>query len=245
MITVRLYGRCANQLWQIAACIATALRNNTDFNIPDRTVDPKIWKAYFFHFPRRIKMGGRIWREPTHAYTPIPKDKHLILDGYFQSEKYFIDFKKEVFAHLPFSWTEIEGVAIHVRRGDYLTLQDKHPVMSLDYLNGAIRYFWDLGQRKFTFFSDDIAWCKEHFKGEMYGFSEGKTEKQDIELISCHQHQVLSASSFSAWGAMLNRNPDKIVIAPDKWFGDGNAHLPTHDMYCEGWLKMNQKGEFA
>jgi len=245
MISVRLYGRIGNQMWQIAACIAVAIRNKTDFNIPDRTLNPKLWKTYFTHFPRRIPMGGQIWREPTHAYHPIPIKKNLILDGYFQSDKYFLDVKEEVFAHFGMRWTPIEGVAIHVRRGDYLTLQDKHPVVSLDYLNSAIRYFWDLGQRKFTFFSDDIEWCKEHFKGDNYYFSEGKTEKQDIELISCHQHQVLSASSFSAWGAMLNRNPDKIVIAPAKWFGDGNAHLPTRDMYCEGWMKMNQNGDFV
>lgn len=244
MIQVRLFGRAGNQCFQVATCIATALRNKTEFLIPRQSVNPKVWKTYFNHFPRRLPMGGRVWNEPSHAYTPIPNEKKLILDGYWQSEKYFIDYREHVIELMGFKWTPMKGViSVHVRRGDYLTLQDKHPIVTIDYINNAIRYFWDKGFRNFMFFSDDIAWCKEHFPS--YSYSEGLSELKDIELMSCCEGHIISNSSFSWWGSWLNRNPDKIVIAPSVWFGFQNFHLDTKDLYCEGWLKMNQKGEFV
>lgn len=227
--------------FQVATCIATALRNKTDYHIPRKSVNPRVWKTYFNNFPQRIHMGGRVWNEKGHGYTPIPNEKNLILDGYFQSEKYFKDYRDEVINLLGFQWTPIEAVSIHVRRGDYLTLQDKHPVITKEYIDYAIGYFWNLGYRNFTFFSDDITWCKNNFPH--YSYSEGLSELKDMELMSCHTHHIIANSSFSWWGAWLNRNPNKIVIAPEKWFGEANAHLDTKDIYCEGWLKINQKGE--
>lgn len=236
MISVKLYGRIGNMTFQIATCIATALRNGTDYCIPYKSTNPKIWKTYY-DFPRRMPVIREYWREQGHAYTPIPNKKFLMLDGYFQSEKYFKDYREEIINLLGYQWTPIKGmVAVHIRRGDYLNYPDKHPVVSFDYLNNSILHFWNLGYRNFTFFSDDIPWCKEHFPG--YNYSERMSEKKDIELISCCEHQIIANSSFSWWGAWLNRNPDKIVIAPKVWFGTGNAHLDTKDLYCEGWLKM-------
>lgn len=244
MITVKLYGRNGNILFQIATCIATALRNGTTYCIPHQTVNPKIWKQPFAdRFPFCRPNGGRIWEEPSHAYTPIPKEKNLILHGYFQSEKYFSDYRDEVIKALGFQWQPKLGiVSIHVRRGDYLQLQDKHPVVTLYYLDKSMSYFWELGYRKFKFFSDDIEWCKEHFShSEYYLFSEGKTELQDMQEMSECEHHIISNSSFSWWGAWLNRNPRKIVICPSEksWFGKDNAHLNTKDLCPESWIRMD------
>lgn len=177
MIQVRLYGRLGNQMFQIATCIATALRNKTDYSIPQKSIDSKIWNTYFTQFPRRIPSGGRIWYEKSHAYNPIPNDRGLILDGYFQSEKYFIEYREQLLQMFGFNWKSINGmVSIHVRRGDYLQLQDKHPVVTDKYINEAMNYFKEKGYKDFMFFSDDIKWCKENFVG--YQYSEGLSEKQ-------------------------------------------------------------------
>lgn len=239
MISVRLYGRCGNQLFQVATLLATAMRNKTDYALPRQSVNPRVWKTYINHLPRRMPMGGRIWREPTHGYTPIPNEKNIILDGYFQSEKYFMDYRDEVIELLGFKWTPIKGISVHVRRGDYLTLQDKHPVVTLRYLHSAIQYFMDRGHKTFTFFSDDIKWCKEHFPN--FDFSEGNSEMKDIELMSCHEGHIIANSSFSWWGAWLNRNPDKIVVSPSEssWFGVNNKHLVTKDLIPDGWVQMD------
>jgi hypothetical protein len=54
------------------------------------------------------------------------------------------------------------------------------------------------------------------------------------------EHNIISNSSFSWWGAWLNRNPKKIVVAPAQWFGPGNAHLPEHDIIPKDWKKWTK-----
>lgn len=240
MIQVRLYGRLGNQMFQIATCIATALRNKTDYSIPQKSVNPKEWKTYFTQFPRRIPSGGRIWREPTHGYTPIPNERSIILDGYFQSEKYFKEYREQLLQMFGFKWIPIaRTVSIHVRRGDYLQLQDKHPVVTEKYLIEAMNYFKEKGYNEFMFFSDDIKWCKEKFPNNQY--SEGLGEKADMELMSCCEHHIIANSSFSWWGAWLNQNPNKIVVCPSKnsWFGINNKHLDTKDLIPESWVQID------
>jgi hypothetical protein len=88
------------------------------------------------------------------------------------------------------------------------------------------------GITKFVIFSDDIAWCKENFTNPSftYTFIEGNTDWEDLMFMSCFSHQIIANSSFSWWGAFLNKNPNKIVIFPEKWFGE-IANLDATDLY--------------
>lgn len=260
MITCRLYGRLGNQMFQIASTIGTAIKHNTTYHIPSSTTNA-IFPVYFKHFPPLKDNAILIdfYYEKAHFYQEIPYNNHICLDGYFQSEKYFKHCREDVIKAfnleqlLEISSRETilgdiqnalkDTVSIHVRRGDYLQLQDKHPVVTKSYITGALKHFLLLGYKKYLVFSDDIDWCKQNINTDNYplctfDYSEGKTEIADLFLMSKCSHHIISNSSFSWWAAWLNDSPNKIVIAPKIWFGKDNAHLDTRDLVPETWIKI-------
>ena len=87
----------------------------------------------------------------------------------------------------------------------------------------------------FLIFSDDIVWCKNNFVGDKFIFIEGEEDYIDLWLMSLCNHNIIANSSFSWWGAWLNKNNNKTVIAPKNWFGPNKKLDPT-DLYCKDWL---------
>ena len=140
--------------------------------------------------------------------------------------------KKEIYE----KYSEIlngETCSIHVRRGDYLGLNGHHPVCDLEYYNKSINLFDK--NTKFLVFSDDIKWCQENFKGENFIFISGNRDFIDIWLMSLCQNNIIANSTFSWWGAWLNQNINKKVIAPSKWFGPLKINHNTQDLIPEAW----------
>jgi hypothetical protein len=184
-------------------------------------------------------------------YTPIPKiEGNIKLIGHFQSEKYFINHKNEILKlfeidditknYLLEKYGEIlnqDTCSIHVRRGDYLGLQNHHPIQPIEYYQKAINIIGE--ENHFLIFSDDIKWCEENFS-----FLKNKTfvsdnlDYEDLYLMSMCNNNILANSTFSWWGAWLNNNENKQVIIPSKWFGVSNSHLNTNDLYCNKWIKL-------
>lgn len=238
MITCELVGRLGNQLFQISNCVAHALKNGVQYKIPLRTQDPRVWPIYFTHLPR-LSPSDKIlhhYKEPEFSYQPIPFQDNTCLHGYFQSEKYFADYRNEILTAFRIPYKPLKGVvSIHVRRGDYLQFADKHPPITKEYLHEAIKLFPNYN---FLVFSDDMKWCREILTGPQFSFAEKNTPLKDIELMSGCEHNIIANSSFSWWGAWLNQNPDKIVIAPNVWFGPGNDHLNTKDLIPESWIRI-------
>ncbi|NUN81029.1 alpha-1,2-fucosyltransferase, partial [Bacteroides ovatus] len=62
----------------------------------------------------------------------------------------------------------------------------------------------------------------------------GKQNYLDMQLMSCAKHNVIANSTYSWWGAWLNENSDKIVIAPKRWFNK----IVTPDILPEQWIKI-------
>lgn len=255
MVKNETVGRCGNFLFQVAAGLAYALKHGLDFTVPDRTRDHKWNPIYMQHLVNR-RWNPRLHTihiyEQGHAYQEIPFDEELvntfkergrsvniILHGYWQSEKYFIDYREEVLKAFAIPYNRNKGVvSVHVRRGDYLQYPDKHPPVSLDWYMEAVRYFELKGYNNFIVFSDDINWCKENFIGKKFEFSEGNNEMKDLELMSNCYHQINSSSTFSWWGAWLNRNPTKIVLTPKLWFVEGHGGLDVSDIVPLSWQKV-------
>ena len=149
-----------------------------------------------------------------------------------------------------------EPIMLHVRRGDpnltdprgfkwsYTQCSSQHPPQTLDYYERALTEFDD-NQPVFVF-SDSVDWVKEQefFSGDRFLISEpvdkyadgSFTPYADLCLMSLCSHAIIANSSMSWWGAWLQTNPNKKVIAPKNWFGPAYADKDTTDLYCPDWI---------
>lgn len=244
MVTFNNAGRFGN--WYMEACtaIAYALRHSLDFSMPTgHGKDTYFNPVYCKHLinpnynPRLEEV--RLW-ENGHHYQELPfeedwKNKNIIVEGYRQSEKYFKEYRNEILYLMNYPYEKKEYVCIHVRRGDYLYLTDKHPQYGKEWYLEAMRNFKGC---KFKFFSDDIAWCRKEFseRADCEFSTNGDIEMDFIEMQCC-SHFINSSSTFSWAAAWHSRSEGKIIITPQKWFVD-NYPLDTKDIIPENWVKL-------
>ena len=93
--------------------------------------------------------------------------------------------------------------------------------------------------KKYLIFSDDLEWCKENFDFiENKVIIEGNTDYQDLYLMSLCKNNIICNSTFSWWGAWLNKNDKKIVIAPEKWFSSADEYYNTEDIIPSNSIKI-------
>lgn len=115
---------------------------------------------------------------------------------------------------------EKEIVSIHFRRTDYLNLPQILN-LSFDYYKEALTHF-NPSQHKILVFSDDIEFCKtellDFFKNLPVkwnvNLSINNTNYTDMCMMSLCDHNIICNSTFSQWGALLNKNSNKKVICP-------------------------------
>ena len=246
-------GRLGNQMFQIAGTIGIAIRNDQGFVFPVwgyseyyKNPIPQIEGAHLLNLDLKLYDATT----PFH-YRPVSLEGRYDWDiiGYLQSEKYFkhceniireyftlkdchVAYLKSKYEHL----LEADCCSISVRRGDYLLAQHHYPVLSMNYFNRAMAHF--PSDTVYLIFSDDIGWCKRQFVGGKFHFIEEPSEVLSLHLISFCRNNIISNSTFGWWGAWLNENSDKTVIAPSRWFGDGFADLDAKDIIPEEWLKI-------
>ena len=176
--------------------------------------------------------------------------------GYWQSEKYFIDiatqiredftFKQPMANHnakLAEQINQVNSVSLHVRRGDYANNPKTtaiHGLISLEYYQAAVKHVVEqVQQPHFFIFSVDIAWVRENLKidfpHQYIDHNTGAESYNDMRLMSLCKHHIIANSSFSWWGAWLNRNPEKLVIAPKNWF---THSTDVKDLLPQNWVKL-------
>ena len=181
---------------------------------------------------------------------------NVYLDGYWQSEQYFIEFADTIRADFTFRpilsaqnaevakhILQVNAVSLHVRRGDY-AINPKttatHGLCSLDYYRAAIDYVsGHVVKPLFFIFSDDIAWVKANLNIDSSAFFVDHNANQesynDMRLMSLCKHHIIANSSFSWWGAWLNQNAEKIVIAPKQWF---SKSTDSSDLIPASWIRL-------
>ena len=261
MVYSTLTDRVGNMLFQIGAGASLAYKNNTDFvacvsetTVPDGTRLIEYIESFRNNIFRNIKIvegtpaNSVEFCQNGFEYSPIPYLENILLKGYFQSEKFLeIDFIKNLFAIDSSSELYIENkyghllsqeiISIHVRRGDYVNRPLRQPICEMPYFRRAIRYFGK--NREFLIVSDDIEWCKRKFKGSNFHFTQSESPIIDLYIQSLCTHNIISNSSFSWWGAWLNNNERKIVIAPKKWFGVQMKNYNLKDLIPADWIRIN------
>lgn len=238
-ITPILKGRLGNTAMQIAAAIGTAIKHGVEYKIP---------KNPYFHVPYNSRLRETpflTYNEPAFHYNEIPfKGVPMVIDGYFQSYKYWDKATEEVKTFFNIDNTEKfdDWCSIHVRRSDYLPLPNHHPVLSPEYYYQAIDDMLSKGYTKFMIFSDDLEWCHSFFNQENFHFgnfcfSQNDTPMEDFtDMINCGAH-IIANSSFSLMAALLSSEFDeKNVIAPATWFGAALNH-DTKDLLKPTWIK--------
>lgn len=199
-----------------------------------------VFKERFFHF------------DPDVLCLP----ENICLLGYWQSERYFADIKDmirtEFRVKIPLEGLnqglaeqicETESVSIHVRRGDYVSnhvTAAYHPACGIEYYHRAVNYISEYCKKlHFYIFSDDPAWVESNlhipYPATLVKHN-GHCAYDDLRLMSLCRHNIIANSSFSWWGAWLNRNQDKIVVAPRLWFSD--PAINTSDLIPVGWIRI-------
>lgn len=197
----------------------------------------KVVELYRRRYRKYGEKRSHIKQDSFHKYyekffeLPIPGNYYCYgpFCNYKYIEKLEVDITK-VFQFPPINdinrkWAEkiqnSNSVSIHIRRGDYLdgnvkTTNEEYYYESIAYLD---RQF---GECTYFVFSDDVEYVKRIF-GDKNNFfiidcNRGSESYRDMQLMSLCKHNIITNSTFSFWGAYLNRNIEKIVIAPDLSF---------------------------
>lgn len=202
-------------------------------------IERKIFRKFYVNFDSAI----------------LNKRGDVFLDGYFQSEKYFADVaevirqdfvlreKLQGDANLIAEQVQRDSfaVALHCRRGDYVTHDEFANIANLDYYKNAIaKILESVPQANFYVFSDDIFWCQNNLslpKNVVFVSKPGMHDYEELVLMSMCRHNIIANSSFSWWGAWLNTNPTKIVIAPQHWSQTKDV-TNFKDIIPKGWMRV-------
>lgn len=275
MVVVTLMGGMGNQMFQYALGKSLSLKYNKPLKIDlsflkRRDMGPNfVYRDYdldLFNVYEDFEIGQINFtrlNEPSFQYSPnisdmIGKstDTNFLLNGYWQSPKYFEEFEEQIrkdftfrdkveYAdyHIKDMLSQIKSsnsVLLNIRRTDYLNT-NYHGVMGKEYLDKGIEIIESKVENPHYFlFSDDIEWCKENikydnmtivdhsYKGDRFGYY--------LQLMKNCKHFVIPNSTFAWWAAWLSENPDKTVISPKQWFTDSNIN--TNDLIPDSWIRI-------
>lgn len=269
-VSGRIWGRFGNHLFIIAAVSSLAWDNEAQAVFPDfeaafaencnLTINYEIaalqssYQNVFEHLntlqPTKFAC---VYREPSFTYSPIPYTPNMLLEGWFQSEKYFAHHKQKIIKlfepkaaildYLLAKYGEIINhpytVSIHLRayHHENPTLDNIYPTYGRSYIAKAMQLFEPDAQ--FVVFSDQIEWAKSQLQGLSANilFIEGEKYYHDFYLMSMCKHHIISNSTFSWWAAYLNKNPSKVVAAPLMWFLPKYNHN-SQDLLPEEWITI-------
>jgi hypothetical protein len=201
-----------------------------------------------------------IYEDEGKSFDPVILDAKgsAIIFGRWENEKYFIESATEMrevfrFRHALDGETAMiaekistgNSVSLHIRRGDYARVKAVTQLMgetNVSYYENAVAYITkEIPSPEFFIFSDDIEWCKENVKigypvTYVPASAAGPKAAFHLQLMSLCKHNIIANSTFSWWGAWLNKNPEKIVVAPKQW--SSAASISGREVVPASWKAL-------
>ena len=223
--------------------------------------DNKQYIKYIYYKLRRKFQKNKLVTEPypsqyIELFENLDANKPIYFLGFWQNYKYYIGFEnrlKKIFEPKDISFWQSEQtieiknnplntVSLHYRRGDYLTSGFIVPT-TMKYYELAIKKIKaHIDNPFFYVFTDEPDWFEQNINLDipykLITANSGKDSFKDILLMSLCKHNIIANSSFSWWGAFLNSNPDKIVIAPKVWYGTPNRDIHTNEITPPEWTRL-------
>jgi hypothetical protein len=287
MIITKINGGLGNQMFQYATGRALALRRNTILKVDPTSHQgdtPRTFELPHFCITAEIAtpeevttlktLTGSSLFQRIKRHLPLKKthvfEKHFqfdpgilelgdntYLEGFWQSEKYFLDAADTIRQELVLkekpdttnaaTLQEIAAtpaVALHIRRGDYVSNPETnkhHGTCSLDYYQAGVEHIASqVTTPHFFIFSDDPQWAKDNlnlkYPTTLIDHNDAAHGYEDMRLMSACQHFIIANSTFSWWGAWLAANPGKIVVAPKQWFA--TTDVDTRDLVPTNWVRL-------
>lgn len=252
-------GRLGNQMFQYATLYSIAKTNNYSYGIPFNTQSEDDYRHMCL-----FDCFENISAEDCSNFTPISQIQeqtnlfipefmtvkdNVDIFGYFQTEKYFKQFKNELLKEFTFK-KEIrdrvnklkntynnELISIHMRFGDYDVLSHVYPKPTKEYYMEALEMLPNDAQ--IILFSDEPQKANSFFStiGKKYISIPGMSKYEDMYFMSLCDYHIIANSSFSWWGSWLSNS--KKTIAPKEWYGIApGAPKEWHDVYCENWVVL-------
>lgn len=201
--------------------------------------------------------------ERSFCFDPniLKSPENVYLAGCWQSERYFKDIEDIIRCEFavkikPDANNErttaiinsVNAVSLHIRRTDYASeavTNRRHGTCALAYYQQAVEIIsGKVSSPYFFVFCDDILWAKENLKLKyptvFISHNDAAKDFEDLRLMTQCNHHIIANSTFSWWGAWLNRKYDKIVIVPKKWFKKwyNDENIDTKGLIPEGWIKI-------
>ena len=273
MITTEVMGGFGNQLFQIFNLISYSLTHKIAFFFENKKTSridrPYYWNNFFISLRPFLRVGSNegnlsLYKEPNFRYNKIQSFKEINQNfkffGYFQSYKYFQDKQDEIYRFIKLNeqvemfkneYDYSNFVSLHFRVGDYVNLQQHHPVMKSTYYIKALKSLIKCTENdKWTilFFCEegDIVYVNSQIdiiKQELPNLTFEKIDSkyadwQQVLVMSLCQHNIIANSSFSWWGAYFIKNVDKQVYYPSLWFGPAQGNKNTDDLFPPEWTKI-------
>lgn len=240
-------------LFSIHATIAS----DSDIEKFNKSKIQKIKNLLLLYLP--IQFNNLYIKEPYFHFfdKALKAPKNVYIDGYWQSEKYFLPIREQLLkelkpknkssektAELEVDIKATQSVSIHVRRGDYISIKSNneyYETCTPEYYASAITYICEkLDKPVLYLFSDEPSWFEQNvktkYKTVYITHNIGNHSYEDMYLMSLCKHNIIANSSFSWWGAWLNANANKIVVAPKNWFKIKSKN--SKDLLPKEWIQL-------
>lgn len=228
------------------------------FGINDPLIQGSKLHILYLRILLKLKPKKLLYQDTSMYNENVFTTRCKYISGYWQSEKYFSQIENIIRTTFEFKNIDAQNrnlaeeinsqnsVSLHLRRGDYLGNSLYSGICTNEYYMKAVDEIVINVTKKedlfFYVFSDDKKYATEfinklNYPALLIDFNNGSDSYKDMYLMSQCKHNIIANSSFSWWGAWLNTNPNKIVIAPSKWYNVENENR-YRDIVPDNWIKI-------